>query len=346
MADIKFISGEGKPRLIAVHAAPRVVGDGGGTYTATQVFANNIGVNYGVRIGMRAASYKVLSPPGALTAGTPTSAGAVTPGTHSYKVTFVSPGAETGGGTTSNIITAVLTTGQTVPLSAIPLGPAGTTARKIYRTIAGNTGSHLLLATIADNTTTIYSDTLADASLGAAVPTAGQPNKWIWGKVTAVVSGSLTVDQWVGGTPTDGQTCYVDGWVIDLPFCDENHLLEQFTSDQLIHNLYRSRKEGKDFGWTYEAKLSYESLIEADVLLSLRPALNAKQDDRLILIPRVDRMTRGYNVLKAGAIKIARHVDRGHKFVVFAFQGKEDVPFPIPESGYGFGYAKRYGRQL
>ena len=68
-----------------------------------------------------------------MTAGTPTAGGACTAGTHSYKVTFTSVGAgETTGGTTSNQITCVLTTGQTVPLSAIPTGPAGTTGRKIY----------------------------------------------------------------------------------------------------------------------------------------------------------------------------------------------------------------------
>ncbi len=59
---------------------------------------------------------------------------------------------------------------QQVPLSAIPLGGGSVTSRKLYRTAAG--GSQLkLLATIADNTTTIYSDSTADGSLGANVPT-------------------------------------------------------------------------------------------------------------------------------------------------------------------------------
>ncbi len=112
-----------------------------------------------------------LPAPGALTAGVPTAGGSVDPGTHSYKVTFVSTGSgETEAGTKSNVITAVLTTGQTVPLTAIPIGPAGTASRKIYRTIAGDGGSHLLLTTIADNATTTYSDTTADAGLGAAAP--------------------------------------------------------------------------------------------------------------------------------------------------------------------------------
>jgi hypothetical protein len=58
---------------------------------------------------------------------------------------------------------------QTIALFAIQTGPAVVTARKLYRTAAG--GSQLkLLATIADNVTTTYSDTLADASLGANAP--------------------------------------------------------------------------------------------------------------------------------------------------------------------------------
>lgn len=55
-------------------------------------------------------------------------------------------------------------------LSAIAVGPSGTTSRKVYRTTVG--GSQLkLLTTIADNTTTTYSDSTADGSLGANAPT-------------------------------------------------------------------------------------------------------------------------------------------------------------------------------
>jgi hypothetical protein len=112
--------------------------------------------------------------PLALTAGTPTSGGSCTAGTHSYKVTFVNQFGETTPGAASVTITCVTSTGQTVPLSAIPLGPSGTTGRNIYRTVAGNTGSYLLDCAaspcIGDNTTTTYSDAVADASLGAAAP--------------------------------------------------------------------------------------------------------------------------------------------------------------------------------
>lgn len=114
--------------------------------------------------------------PSALVAGTPTAGGSVTPGTHSYKVTFVTTYGESLPSVKSNVITAVITTGQTVPLSSIPLGGAKVIARKIYRTVAGDTGAWKLLTTIADNTTTVFSDTIADGSLGADAPTVSTTN--------------------------------------------------------------------------------------------------------------------------------------------------------------------------
>lgn len=55
-------------------------------------------------------------------------------------------------------------------IMTVPVGPLGTTSRKIYRTVAG--GSQLkLVRTIADNVTTAADDTVADGDLGANVPT-------------------------------------------------------------------------------------------------------------------------------------------------------------------------------
>jgi hypothetical protein len=68
---------------------------------------------------------------------------------------------------------AALTVGtahaEQVQLTAIPVGAAAVTARKLYRTKAGVTPLQLL-ATLADNTTTTYLDAIADASLGAVAP--------------------------------------------------------------------------------------------------------------------------------------------------------------------------------
>jgi hypothetical protein len=80
------------------------------------------------------------------------------------------PNASLGGAPQGNN-TATL---RVIPLTAIPLGNSLVTARKVYRTPANTGGGTLkLVATIADNTTTTYTDTVNDASLGAAALTVG-----------------------------------------------------------------------------------------------------------------------------------------------------------------------------
>jgi len=105
--------------------------------------------------------------PGAPTVAINTTAGNLN-GTYTYKITFVTAQGETQGGTTS---ASVSPANQQVDLSAIPTGTSGVvTARKIYRTVAGGT-QHKLVTTINDNTTTTYTDNIADGSLGANVST-------------------------------------------------------------------------------------------------------------------------------------------------------------------------------
>ena len=99
-------------------------------------------------------------------------AGNVEVGTHSYKVTFVDQaGSETLPSAKSNVVT-VVGAADKVNVTQIPIGPAGIVARKLYRTVAGDAGNWLLLATIADNTTVSYVDNTADGDLGAAAPAA------------------------------------------------------------------------------------------------------------------------------------------------------------------------------
>lgn len=97
-------------------------------------------------------------------------AGNVTNGAHRYLVTFVTADGETQAGTESAAVTVADSTvnGQ-VAVTAIPIGGSSVTARKLYRTAAAGT-VFLLLATIADNTTTTYTDNAADGSLGAGAP--------------------------------------------------------------------------------------------------------------------------------------------------------------------------------
>lgn len=121
-------------------------------------------------------SSTVLAPPGAMATALVASLG-LGIGTYRYQVTIVNGSGETTGGTE---ITVITTAGnQAVSLSGIPLGAGGTTQRRLWRTsVGGASTTEKLLATIADNTTTTYQDTLPDSALGAAIPvsnTAGVP---------------------------------------------------------------------------------------------------------------------------------------------------------------------------
>ena len=98
-------------------------------------------------------------------------AGSVDIGSHKWAVTFVINGVETNLGTISTTLT--LATASHVQLSNIPVGVAGTTDRKIYRTAANQVGPFQLVTTIADNTTTSFDDNTADSGLGANAPAQG-----------------------------------------------------------------------------------------------------------------------------------------------------------------------------
>lgn len=56
---------------------------------------------------------------------------------------------------------------QRVPVTNIPIGPAGVTSRNLYRRFNG-AGAFRLVTTLANNTLTTFTDAVANASLGAA----------------------------------------------------------------------------------------------------------------------------------------------------------------------------------
>jgi hypothetical protein len=90
-------------------------------------------------------------------------------GTFKYAIAFAT--ADGGQSLLGPSFTISTTTGnQKVHLASISTGPTGTTARNIYRTVAGGS-AYLFVATINDNTTTTYTDTTNDAGLGANQPT-------------------------------------------------------------------------------------------------------------------------------------------------------------------------------
>lgn len=83
-----------------------------------------------------------------------------------------------------------ITTGA-VNLSAIAIGPAGTSRRRIFRTTAGGS-QYRELTTLNNNTATTYLDTDADSTLGGS-PLPGQGTPATPGTIPATPAGSTTL---------------------------------------------------------------------------------------------------------------------------------------------------------
>jgi len=110
-----------------------------------------------------------IGPPTAPTA-TQAAAGNVEVGLHNYLVTFVRPLGDSQRGLIGTVTIAGVA--SIVDLTVIPVGPAGTTARKLFRTKVGAPTAYFLVptgATLSDNVTAAVSDNTADVGLGAAL---------------------------------------------------------------------------------------------------------------------------------------------------------------------------------
>lgn len=122
-------------------------------------------------------------------------------GTYSYKVTFVNDFGETSAGTASANVAPVA---EKVDISAIPTGsttePYAVRYRKIYRTEAGGS-TYKLLTTITDNTTTTYTDNIADGALGATPPSINRCSK-----IPRGVDGSVFQSRMYIGNNKDANT--------------------------------------------------------------------------------------------------------------------------------------------
>lgn len=137
------------------------------------ITANGAGATYTTPAGSDSALSSLVSGDGiaAPTVNLAAAVGAagVLTGAYYYTQTFVTPGGETA--PWPGTATVVNPSSQQVNLSSIPLGADGTIARRIYRTVAGPTDpkDYRFVAEISDNTTTTYTDNLADGSLGDPV---------------------------------------------------------------------------------------------------------------------------------------------------------------------------------
>jgi hypothetical protein len=97
-----------------------------------------------------------------------TGAAGLLSGDYTYGATFVTARGETELGFVSDTVSP---SSQQVEVSDLPTWWGRTvTSRKLYRNKAADPNVRYLVATISDNTTTSYTDNIADAALGAAAP--------------------------------------------------------------------------------------------------------------------------------------------------------------------------------
>ena len=126
-------------------------------------------VDQEVTIKQVLALQAIAAAPSAAMTGSAVSGGSMGVGVYKYTYTFVT----TDGESVESPVFSLTTTSsnKTGSLATIATGPTGTTARNLYRTVVGGT-QRKFLHQIADNTTTGYTDSAADGTLGANAPTA------------------------------------------------------------------------------------------------------------------------------------------------------------------------------
>lgn len=127
--------------------------------------------------------------------------GVVNIGSHQWAVSFVTGGVESS--LSDPTIQLTLAAPNTVLVYNIPIGPGGTTDRKLYRTSVANPNSFQLVVDIANNTATEYSDITADSGLGATF--SGQTSNLVslldstkFGTTICVFAGRV----WIGNNRT------------------------------------------------------------------------------------------------------------------------------------------------
>ena len=147
--------------------------------------------------------YRHLPTPPAITGAlvSPAAAGNVDNGAHDFAVEFVNAAGDTLPGPVVSITVADKTTNGQILLN-IPIGPTGTTARKI---IASKAGAHVLYVadTVANNTAETYTYNIADSSLSTGAATANTAGQTILSETIKLSSTTRGLcDQPLYGTVT------------------------------------------------------------------------------------------------------------------------------------------------
>lgn len=166
--DLRFTAGE--PSSTSVTSGYSTAGNFEfSTYQDRVYFGNAINTNqvYDKTATYGGVAYSVPQtkdmgaqvPGSAATAALGAAGSAVPAGGHTYKITFLYYDSEESNGSAASNLVTVTGANEQVDLTSIPIGGYGVTARKIYRD--DNDGVYVLVGTLSDNTTTIFSDLAA-----------------------------------------------------------------------------------------------------------------------------------------------------------------------------------------
>lgn len=170
------------------------------------------GGDYFTMANVAASGLSAITSPGACTATLAGGgAGNLSAGAYKYKISYFASGiGETAVGTVSNTVTVVTPgTNGKVSLTAIPTSGSGSvTARYIYRTAAGGS-TFFYLSSIANNSTTTFTDNIADTALvSSALTSQAQIPTYTNLSVTSATDTSIGVNYKSIGTTTAGQQFY------------------------------------------------------------------------------------------------------------------------------------------
>lgn len=198
-------------------------------------------------------------------------------GAYSYKITFRYDGyQESNGSPASNSVTV---TNEDIDLTSIPTSSETdiVIARKIYRTEADGS-TYKLVTTITDNTTTTYTDSLADGSLGANIPTDHDipPNckYFLLHDERILMAGNTANPSRVYFTDISGVTSYPDivptNNFLDIA-ADDGDEITGLAHDPLgsvcvfkKNNIYRVNTSGKPTQWTITGPIDPHGCISPD----------------------------------------------------------------------------------
>jgi len=167
------------------------------------------------------------------TAGTPTAGGSVPDGAHTYKITFLYYDSEESNGSPASGVQTAGAGNNTIPLTDIPIGGYGVTARKIYRD--NNDGLWLHIATLTNNTAITFNDTIDVGVTPTEIPEFNNvpPS---FSQIT------LWLDQlWLSGVPGDPSVLFFSDTSMPDIFPGSNQIICNQEDPITAHIVYFNR---------------------------------------------------------------------------------------------------------